>query len=710
MKGAINEIDFDADADIDIDNRQRRREIISQCLEKAICQLNNSYCLCQENNRHSVIGSSICFPKNNNNSSNTSKSKSNNNNNNNNNNKGNNGKPHDIETRIALTLFHQWKRDAVTRIKNHKNIISHNNNTNINSNDSNCEIKSSSLSSSSSSSNKSTIATPNEAAADSMQPPPNPSSMSIVTIISDLGLSRDVSSPRQLADLICPILEEEFRNNPQWEIAPDVRSQSSGILSMITMKRSQLLRQAGRLPCPFCIQWCKGEKGLWWHQQQYHLVVHSQAAAVAQATIINSDAIILYGEKNYFSSGLVVGNNNTSDTTNTNTNNKNNNNNNNLHLLSDPIECIRQGDLDGLKRAIIENRGYEPSTIFDTKGATPLMWAAGGGHLDITCYLIEYCKCDPSQSQRGKRSFAGRTALHWAARNGHLDIVRYLLTSTSCSSGSDTVMSCDGDSNNPVPSKEATTPITTPTPPTTTINNKLLEAKTQDGTTAFGWASWQRHINVMEFLYESGCDIHVLNSFGCSPVLWCSQGTNGDGLLALQWLRNMGCNMRLVNHNGHGVLHKAAQRGQRNVAEWFVREECTGIINAMTTSSTAATTGGNTITTTTTTTTTINTTTTTERDTLLALIGPDIEGYCPSDLAGMDGHSNNEEFAKWLAMIEIQICQNLNCVPMYEIPKEYSYSDNINSNSNSNSNNSKYSWEQYGGLRRIRSALESHKS
>ena len=99
------------------------------------------------------------------------------------------------------------------------------------------------------------------------------------------------------------------------------------------------------------------------------------------------------------------------------------------------------------------------------------MWAAGGGHLDITCYLIEYCKCDPSQSQRGKRSFAGRTALHWAARNGHLDIVRYLLTSTSCSSGSDTVMSCDGDSNNPVPSKESTTP---PPPATPSAAGKIF--------------------------------------------------------------------------------------------------------------------------------------------------------------------------------------------------------------------------------------------
>jgi ankyrin repeat protein len=520
-----------------------------------------------------------------------------------------------------------------------------------------------------------------------------------------------------LADLICPILEEEFRNNPQWEMAPDVRSQSSGILSMITMKRSQLLRQAGRLPCPFCIQWCKGEKGLWWHQQQYHLVVHSQAAAVAQATTINSDAIILYGDKNGFSSGLVVGDNNTSDTTTTNTTTNttttNNNNNNNTHPLSDPIECIRQGDLDGLKRAIENHGSYQPSTIFDTKGATPLMWASGGGHLEITRYLIEYCKCDPSQPQRGKRSFAGRTALHWAARNGHLDVVRYLLTSTS----STMVMSCEGDSNNRVPSKVAT-PIATTTP---IINNKLLEAKTQDGTTAFGWASWQRHIKVMEFLYESGCDIHVLNSYGCSPVLWCSQGTNGDGLLALQWLRNMGCNMRLVNHNGHGVLHKAAQRGQRNVAEWFTREEFAGIINATTDSSstnnkigtstanataTATSTGDATTTTTATTGDTITTTaiTTTERDTLLALIGPDIEGYCPSDLAGMDGHSNNEEFAKWLAMIEIQICQNLNCVPMYEIPSEYSYSDNTNSSSN------KYSWEQYGGLRRIRSALEKYKS
>jgi hypothetical protein len=87
-----------------------------------------------------------------------------------------------------------------------------------------------------------------------------PSNDSVITITSDLGLSRDVLSPRQLANLIGPLLEEDFRNNPQWNMSPDVRSQASGIISMISLERSQMLRLAGRLPCPHCIQWCKGEK------------------------------------------------------------------------------------------------------------------------------------------------------------------------------------------------------------------------------------------------------------------------------------------------------------------------------------------------------------------------------------------------------------------------------------------------------------------
>jgi len=544
-------------------SRGERHEILFQSLDRAIGQLNHPYYTLHRENLRKLIHKSISFPKNNNSNS-----------------KGNNGKPHDVETRIALTLYHQWKREA---------------------NGGNKESS-------------------NEATAQSQS----------IIVTSDLGLSRELTSPRQLANLLVPLLEDDFSSNPQWNMSPDVRSQPSGILSMISLERSQMLRLVGRLPCPYCIQWCKGEKGLWWHQQQYHKVEHSSATAVAQATTINSGAIILYtGNAESTRGDISVGEDAAEKEI-------------RCFVSSSPMECIREGNLDRLQEAV--QKSYQPSTAFDAKGATPLMWAAGGGHLDICKYLIEDCGCDPCQPQKGKRSFCGRTALHWAARNGHIDVVRYLLSLT----------------------KEDPERTMLPIP-----IHKLLEAKTQDGTTAFGWACWQRHLDVMVCLYEHGCDIHALNSFGCSPVLWCSQGARGDGLTALQWLCDRGCNMKLVNHNGHGVLHKAAQRGQTNVAEWLVGKECKSLFDTRSTNDESAT------------------------NTFLAMIGPDVEGYCPSDLAGMEGH---QDFAEWLAKIEIRVCERLGCTPFYDIPKEYS---------SGNSSSSHNIWEQYGGLRRIRSAVLS---
>jgi hypothetical protein len=83
----------------------------------------------------------------------------------------------------------------------------------------------------------------------------------------------------------------------------------------------------------------------------------------------------------------------------------------------------------------------------------------------------------------------------------------------------------------------------------------------------------------------------------------------------MKWLWSIGCDFALVNSNGHGTLHKIAQRNQGAVADWLY----SAVYN---TKSTIVHFG---------------------------LIGPDSDGCCPSDLAGMEGH---EVLARALAKHE----------------------------------------------------------
>ena len=178
------------------------------------------------------------------------------------------GKAHDIEIRLALSLFHRWKR------KQSKNSF---------------------------------------------------------LAISDFGLKREITSPRQFAEIIAAPFESLCQKD---DIGHDVRVQTSGIICIVTSERSQLLRQVGKLPCPHCVQWFAGEKGLWWHQQQKHKVEYSEAAAVAAAST-NQLALIPY-DPQYFAF--------VDDTTSPCTE---------PHTLSveGPFEHIKKGDLDSLKKA-----------------------------------------------------------------------------------------------------------------------------------------------------------------------------------------------------------------------------------------------------------------------------------------------------------------------------------------------------------------------
>jgi hypothetical protein len=136
------------------------------------------------------------------------------------------GKPHDVEVRAALTLFHRCARRKRTR------------------------------------------------------PGDKTNSMRQLSAVSELGVRRTIKSPHALAELLCHSLEEPMKQD---HLSYDVRSSSSGIICLVTPKRAQALRESGTFPCPMCIKWCSGEKGLWWHQQREHGSEHSVAAAAASS-------------------------------------------------------------------------------------------------------------------------------------------------------------------------------------------------------------------------------------------------------------------------------------------------------------------------------------------------------------------------------------------------------------------------------------------
>jgi hypothetical protein len=141
--------------------------------------------------------------------------------------------------------------------------------------------------------------------------------------------------------------------------------------------------------------------------------------------------------------------------------------------------------------------------------------------------------------------------------------------------------------------------------------NVDINATTSDGTTAFCWASWQGHLDIMKFLHNNGCDIHSTNSFGCNSVLWSAQGAGSCEIMS--WLFEVGLDFTLINSNGHGALHKAAQRGAKDIVLWLV-----------------------------------NTILCNKSSIAWDMIKPDTEGHCPSDLAQMEQHEQlAQEISKY---------------------------------------------------------------
>jgi hypothetical protein len=222
------------------------------------------------------------------------------------------GKPHDIELRVASKVFHKFKQRQRNLLAQQQtndeemrmDLITTSTNTTV------------------------TICNPSY----------------VIKLRSDMGVVREFTSERCVAEWIAKTLEELILETPfsscssstpssspmadsavneyskstisLWDqregrqqqkqyfhagssssslrdVIHDVRADKSGIIFIVSHARMKQLRSIGRLPCSLCAQWCKGEKGLWWHQQQEHGRYHSDAVTDAKAQV-NNLAIVPY--------------------------------------------------------------------------------------------------------------------------------------------------------------------------------------------------------------------------------------------------------------------------------------------------------------------------------------------------------------------------------------------------------------------------------
>ena len=342
------------------------------------------------------------------------------------------GKGHNIESRIALTIFRRYTSTTKKKSKKKRRLggkecvpLVNNENQSYNASSMN---KGNSL-----------------------------------VLTSDLGLIRIVQSAHELAKLIVQDIEDQlwYQRTAEYPSSSSstetmamnqtpppppslprkipikmIQSNDSGMICIVTTARYDFLQRIDRHPCLHCTKWCKGQKGLWWHEQLVHGLDHSTASTIAASSYIsqsNSLAIVLYNHGGSVTYDDEIVNNNTQK-------NKEQNDGTKKKIDKDPlIESIQNGHLEKFKLLLQQkqkrsnNQGFDfdPTAFLDKNGASLLHWAAGCGHLDVVQYLVETLNCPPDQGQKGKRSFHGRTGLHWSARNGHLHVVKYLIEECS---------------------------------------------------------------------------------------------------------------------------------------------------------------------------------------------------------------------------------------------------------------------------------------
>eukprot|EP00546_Thalassionema_frauenfeldii_P005588 CAMPEP_0178925664 /NCGR_PEP_ID=MMETSP0786-20121207/18049_1 /TAXON_ID=186022 /ORGANISM="Thalassionema frauenfeldii, Strain CCMP 1798" /LENGTH=414 /DNA_ID=CAMNT_0020600593 /DNA_START=98 /DNA_END=1339 /DNA_ORIENTATION=+ len=217
------------------------------------------------------------------------------------------------------------------------------------------------------------------------------------------------------------------------------------------------------------------------------------------------------------------------------------------------LQAAANGEIETLKSMMTEaeqtGKLSELLSTCDRNGSISEHWASGGGHLECLKLLLHKqdefnreennVSCSPSDkiskvAKKKSRRRDGKTCLHYAARNGQLACVTYLVEQ----------------------------------------RNAPIDKPSGDGTTPLHLACYSGSPKVVRYLIDKGANVHAINEWSCGAAHWTAMtgSKHVESVLSLcDILHKEGISFAVAQKQGHTALHKAAQKGNKDVIEWIAK-------------------------------------------------------------------------------------------------------------------------------------------
>ena len=205
----------------------------------------------------------------------------------------------------------------------------------------------------------------------------------------------------------------------------------------------------------------------------------------------------------------------------------------------------------------------------NSRGRTPLHYAASNNHLEVVRYFINEQHCDPMTRDK----YYGKTPLHYACHNGHLKIAQYLISETHCNPS---CQNNDGD-----------TPLHIACRNGHFKNAQYLiseahcnpSCENNDGNTPLHYACDCRRIKIVQYLLSTGKANPLAKNnndkipmYDQLPMLHLAADQGWMDII-IELITKYKCDTNCKDSHGRTPLHYAVINNHLEVVRYFINEQ-----------------------------------------------------------------------------------------------------------------------------------------